>query len=386
MSSTPKHSRQSSNNIDSFSKSHSRTHSRISGYSPCTPSRIVAGTNQLDHNSPETFHSGNLSITQTNGSGNLADELADAWDEDEDEDEDQEEDDEIRKERSGYDLNTQQQKELNPSRDSGVDVSTLPFKNSRASIQSQVSGREYRKFSSDYDGSEYGDNSTLEIDDTPAGLLAKMDLVESLVRRGTENNGSDRDGIVKRVIEGLRDLGGQSKIEGGTTRLITAHSALSTHILHQTRVLQSLAYPLFSPLAIPLDEELINELMPILIKTSESIPRPSMAAFNSLAKLHSLTTDLIQNLNCLSDTLHMSRQTTTTASRRLRSARELVAEMRKEEEARIEGESWLKLHNWPDRLHNRECARVCGDVLDGFDEVCNGWRARLIAQAEIVGA
>lgn len=178
-----------------------------------------------------------------------------------------------------------------------------------------------------------------------------------------------------------------SKTESNAfSRLITAHTALSTHLLHQTRLLQSLAYPLFSPLVMPPDEEFIDDLMPLLLTLNESMPRPTTAAFTSLTQLHSLTADLVQTLNYLSDTLHMSRQTTTTATRRLRSARELVAEMRKEEDAREEGERWLKRGNWSERLGARECAGVCGDVVGGFEEVCNDWRARLVAQAEAVGA
>ena len=169
-------------------------------------------------------------------------------------------------------------------------------------------------------------------------------------------------------------------------RLITAHTALSSHLLHQTRLLQSLAYPLFSPLSLPPDEEFIDDVMPLLVTLGESMPRPTTAAFNSLTQLHSLTADLVQTINYLSDTLHMSRQTTTTATRRLKSARELVAEMRREEDAREEGERWLKRGNWSERLGKRECAGVCGDVVGGFEEVCNGWRARLVAQAEAVSA
>lgn len=79
----------------------------------------------------------------------------------------------------------------------------------------------------------------------------------------------------------------------------------------------------------------------------------------------------------------MSRQTTTAAARRLKSARELVADMKREEEEREEGELWLTKGNWGERLGNRECAGVCGDVVGGFEEVCNGWRERLLAQAEV---
>lgn len=148
--------------------------------------------------------------------------------------------------------------------------------------------------------------------------------------------------------------------------------------------MQSLSYPLFSPLTLPPDEEFVEELVPVLVNVSESMPRPTTAALDALSQLHALTADVAQTLNYLSDTLHMSRQTTTTATRRLKSARELVMEMRKEEEAREEGERWLTRGNWSERLSRRECAGVCKDVVGGFEEVCNGWRARLVAQAEAV--
>jgi len=156
---------------------------------------------------------------------------------------------------------------------------------------------------------------------------------------------------------------------------------MSTHLNHQTRQLHSLTFPLFSPLVPPPDEETIDDLLPVLVSLSEQMPRPSTTAHSSLTSLHSLTNDLVSTLNYLSDTLHMSRQTTITATRRLRSARELVAELRREDELRDEGERWLARGNWGERLKRRECAHVCGEVVGGFEEVCNGWRARLLAQA-----
>lgn len=165
-------------------------------------------------------------------------------------------------------------------------------------------------------------------------------------------------------------------------RLITAHTALTTHLSHQTRQIHNLSFPLLSPLVAPPDPETIDDLIPLLLNLSDTMPRPSTTAFNSLTSLHSLTNELVQNLNYLSDTLHMSRQTTTMATRRLKSAKEIVSEMRKEEELREEGERWLTRGNWGERLEKRECAGVCGDVIGGFEEVCNGWRERLLAQAE----
>ena len=120
----------------------------------------------------------------------------------------------------------------------------------------------------------------------------------------------------------------------------------------------------------------------MLVSLSDVMPRPSMDAYNSLASLHSITSDLVQTLNYLSDSLHMSRQVTTTATRRLKSAKDLVAEMRRDEDLREEGEAWLARGNWGERLQRRECAHVCGEVVGGFEEVCNSWRARLLAQAE----
>lgn len=74
----------------------------------------------------------------------------------------------------------------------------------------------------------------------------------------------------------------------------------------------------------------------------------------------------------------MTRQTTSLASRRLRATRELVGEMRKEADLREEGERWVERGEWEERLKGRECARICGDVVGGFEEVCQGWRKRLV--------
>ncbi|KUJ21171.1 uncharacterized protein LY89DRAFT_639093 [Mollisia scopiformis] len=380
---TPKHSRHPSG-IDlsfatplSYTDSSPRRHSKASIRSPTTPNRH--SITRSDSIGQDVFSSGGGAGAASNGLGNLADELADAWgEEDEEEDEDLE-----------PDMNFQEVKGEGQQRDSGVDVTSSPIQAPPKSANltpPTPMGRGHRRQPSEYDGSDYGGDSDLESPGMPPGLVARMDMVESLARRGTENNGSERDGVVKRVIDGLKDLGGQSGVEGGATRLVTAHSALATHLLHQTRLLQSLSYPLFSPLTLPPDEDFIDDLMPLLVTIGETMPRPTTAAFNSLTQLHTLTADLVQTLNYLSDTLHMSRQTTTTATRRLKSARDLVTEMRKDEDAREEGERWLTRHNWGERLRKRECAGVCGDVVGGFEEVCNGWRERLVAQAEAVGA
>lgn len=74
----------------------------------------------------------------------------------------------------------------------------------------------------------------------------------------------------------------------------------------------------------------------------------------------------------------MARQTATLASRRLRAVREMVQELRREAVIREEGVRWVEVGRWNERLAGRESARVCREVVRGFEEVCNGWRERLI--------
>jgi hypothetical protein len=158
----------------------------------------------------------------TNGLGNLADELADAWGDEEEEDEDGELDLNFQEAGAGY--KDEEEDERGPQRDSGVDVASSPVqapsKPMNLTPPTLNMGRGHRRQPSDYDGSDYGGDSDLDSPGMPPGLVARMDMVESLARRGTENNGTDRDGVVMRVIESLKDLGGQSGVEGGATRFV----------------------------------------------------------------------------------------------------------------------------------------------------------------------
>ncbi|KAI1133904.1 hypothetical protein F5Y05DRAFT_400589 [Hypoxylon sp. FL0543] len=382
---TPGHSRHSSS-IDTSYQSyqisspamspHSRRQSKSSFQEPLTPLR-----NSMNESELNELSSGGMG--QDNGLGNLADELADALsgsgDEEYYEDEGQP--------GLGYNQQGDDDREAADGvRDSGVDVASQPEQHKRNKSTSlgipSPPGRGHRRTGSAYDGSEYGSESDLDTPGMPPSLVAKIDAVESLARRGTESNGGPTDGVFQRLTEGLRDLGSQSGVEGSTTRLITAHSALATHLAHQTRQIHNLTFPLLSPLVTPPDPDTIDSLLPLLTSVADEMPRPATSAYNSLTNLHTVTSDLIQTLNYLSDTLHMSRQTTTIATRRLRTAKEMVAEMKREEELKEEGEMWLTRGNWGERLQNRECAGVCREVVGGFEEVCNGWRARLLAQAE----
>lgn len=117
---------------------------------------------------------------------------------------------------------------------------------------------------------------------------------------------------------------------------------------------------------------------------------PQSSAHNPLASLQSLisqTAEITQLLRGLSDTLYESRQLTFTASRRLRSARELVADIRREDESREEGSRWIEKGEWDRRLKDREAGKVCGDVVSGFEAVCGEWREKLFGtHAEVSAA
>ena len=160
-------------------------------------------------------------------------------------------------------------------------------------------------------------------------------------------------------------------------------TALTAHVSHQTRTLSTLTHPLVSPLSALPDLEFIDDLLPLLTSLVRALPTTTSHTLSSLHNLHASTSDLTSVLSYLSDTLHMMRQTTSLASRKLRAARELVVEVQRETEARETGILWVEKGNWEGRLAGRECARVCGEVVGGFEEVCASWRRRLIAGVEV---
>lgn len=75
----------------------------------------------------------------------------------------------------------------------------------------------------------------------------------------------------------------------------------------------------------------------------------------------------------------MGRQTSNLAQRRLKLVREAMGEWKRENELREEGIRWIERGNWDARLKERRVAVVCKDVVGGFEEICNGWRERLVA-------
>ncbi len=240
---TPRHSRQSTIDFQavpsaSTSPQANRRQSKSSLHEPSTPLRQSFNAGD----SMDVFSSGAVGRGTGLGLGNLADELADALSDDED-DEDEYYD------QSAPDISVDLHSTGEGQRDSGVDVAATSPKgpddgdggggdnngdghgrerNMSLSLPTP-NGRGHRRAGSVYDGSEYGSDSDLDSPGMPPSLVAKIDAVESLARRGTENNGGPTDGVFQRVTDELRDLGSQSGVEGGATRY-----ERKTSSLHQT--------------------------------------------------------------------------------------------------------------------------------------------------------
>lgn len=151
------------------------------------------------------------------GLGNLADELADAWEQEED----------------GYGYASGQESARTGSQQmdqsDGEDAYMQSVHNMRSGSPTAGSParnrlraphlRQHRRQESHYDGSDYGNDSDLdETADISPALESQMADIESLARRGVENNGSENDHVIQRTVEALRDLGGQSGIENSAMR------------------------------------------------------------------------------------------------------------------------------------------------------------------------
>jgi len=312
----------------------------------------------------------------------LADELG-GWDEEDDEDEERFEDASL--------LNGVHEQE----RDSGIDVASSPHIKDTTAPSNAVSlspatsqnakNKHYRsRKPSDYDGSGYGSESDLEATDlVSASLEARLAAVEAMARRGMEENGSEGDKVVSRFTEQLKDLGGLMGVEQGATRLATAYTAIHTHLNHQARLVAQLSSTLLSPLAAPLEPEMVEEVLPGIEATLGLMTgiMPGPQAVCDLHELAGLTGDLVQNISSLRDTLQMNRETTTVAARRLKAVKDVLAEWKREDLEKEDGVRWIEKGNWDRRLRERQCARECREVVEGFEKVCGGWRERLVAGA-----
>jgi len=390
-----------------------RERRRSSGFSltPSSPQNITFTPNKPSHSrkssiqslcTPTTPHSPSShdrrrafnfssdigrSADAGNGRGSLADELAEAWDE-EVEEEREEDISGIHTEEAVSYTNGLDEAPSPLFRDQDekdtiqLALSPVPMGKSIGILgpSEHISRPKTRRKETDYNSSDYGEHSDTEDTGIPASLETRMAAIDVLAKQGAALTGTEANGVFIRVLDSLMDLTVQTGVESHATRLSTAHTALTSHIMHQTRLLQALTHPLLSPMGLPPSVETMDNLLPLLPTLILSLPQPPTIALSSLHALSTSTTDLLSTLSYLSDTLHMTRQTTTLAARRLRAAREVVESMRREVEEAEEGMRSIEMGGWDERLRGREAARVCGEVVGGFEEVCAGWRARLARQ------
>lgn len=82
----------------------------------------------------------------------------------------------------------------------------------------------------------------------------------------------------------------------------------------------------------------------------------------------------------------MSRQTTTNASRRLKSSKEQLGEWKRDVEAKEAGVLWIEEGRWDQRLREREAGSACREVVSGFEEMFGVYRQRLCEGLEVASA
>lgn len=152
------------------------------------------------------------------GLGNLADELAEAWDEEGEEDAESRS---LVAQLDGHMANGHTTPLLlaSPASVSNhLPSSPLPFQDLGSLSPTKPTTRsKHRRKTSQYDGSDYGSDPE-EIDGISPSFEARVAAIEHLARRGTEANGSDADTVIARVAERLGDLGSQGGVENGASR------------------------------------------------------------------------------------------------------------------------------------------------------------------------
>jgi hypothetical protein len=195
------------NGYSSSRPSHSRRTSSNSIQSPVTPRPSSSYSRNVDFGSSNGF---GTAPDGGNGLGNLADELAEAWDEEGEE--------EVEPRSPDAQLNGH-----------GVLANghtTPPLLASPSSISNRIPSRspnkpasrsKHRRKQSQHGSSDYGSDPE-EVDGISPSLEAHMAAIEHLAQYGTEANDSDTDDVISRVAERLRDLGSQSGMENGTSR------------------------------------------------------------------------------------------------------------------------------------------------------------------------
>ncbi|EXJ88275.1 hypothetical protein A1O1_05205 [Capronia coronata CBS 617.96] len=231
----------------------------------------------------------------------------------------------------------------------------------------------HKRHESAYDGSDYGPDSEVEDqeDTLPPILRKRIRDIETLTRLSAnpEDALSEEGGTVKRTIQSLKDLGPQGNIEYGVTRLITAYTSMASHRTHKTRDLFAQTHSLMYGGMLHLPEEMIDLLLDEIGELNSTIPflRPQNPLL-SLQILASQTEELGQTLRALTDLLQESRLAANAATRKLKSVRDMVEDVRLEEELVENSILLIQAGDWDRRCRTRQAAKTCRDICAGFAE------------------
>lgn len=229
----------------------------------------------------------------------------------------------------------------------------------------------HQRTESKYDGSDYGPDSDLDEDGFSPSLAKRMGDIESLVRMGvnTEDALSEGGGVIKRVTQALNDLGPQATIEANLSRIIAAYTSMATHRTNKTRDLFSQTHWLLYGNILELPEETIDVLLTEFETLSATIPvMPQQDPLLSLQILASQTLDLAYTLRSLTDVLQESRIQTNTASRKLKSVRDMVEDMCVEQDLVETSMMLIQAGDWDRRCQERQAAATCREVIEGFGD------------------
>ncbi len=325
---------------------------------------------------------------------NLADELADAWDENGDEEPGSSFLDGLREgsaeplslhdeicdgNKVGSPVSRSARSPMTPSRKPVVDDSLHSPTWSAGNIRKRTS-KQLRRDGSRDNGADYGHDSDLEEAEVISPALARqMVNIEALARQALDDDSvSEAGGVVSRTTVALQDLGPQSSIENGVARMTSAYTSVASHRTQKTREIYLLAHSLLLDRYPNLAEEEIDGLIAELDLLLEYLQLPSRSSpLQSLHTLIASTTDLAHSLRSLTDIIQESKQAASAASRRLKNVKDFVEELQQEEEAREEGIRYLEKGDWDRRLREREAQCLCGEVVAGFETTVDAWRYRL---------
>ena len=204
---TPRHSRHSSR-VDSFSAS--PEHRRLSRSSFQDSSNTFRHSLQGEDVS-ELNELSNVNTSALNGMGNLADELADVFSESEDEESD---------EYDAYNQSYRPSDRASPQQQDNKLGGPVSGMQDHGHTNSSPTQRGFQEEGGQYDRSEQGPEVDVDSKSMSLSFIARVDAIESLAQRGITSPNGGGDDAVQRLVDGIRDLGSQSAVEGHASRSV----------------------------------------------------------------------------------------------------------------------------------------------------------------------